>query len=321
MPAPPSIAAEQKLAYLSQYSRLDNPYVEGTLHPLRAQQEKLVSDGTSLYPDRISFWITPLCGSLCCWSCGYPINHAPYPCPQTYDPESDIFQVLGVFCWFSCILEYIIREGGHQENNRRQLLFMMARDRYGWRELIQPINKLVFEKYGGPLSHEAYLAKAVEGYVEEGGNDQSMDNPSAALGTAPLPIVRVRQGYPFIPQDLFIEYRTKQIDFLQLQAAHLAPTSSIQAAHFSNGGVPTKPQVPASSSQKKKGGGAAQAKAQPEVPLQLSPHGDPARPNGMEVAPPPTIVDHGEGMISFSGGVRGGSEDRGARQGWGWGNG
>src|ERR1700739_3205922 len=110
MPTAPSIQAEQKSAYLSQYSSLDNPYVQGELGGLRQHQEK------------DQFWNTPLHGKFSCWSCGCPVQGIPYPCPVHYDPEKDKYRIQGIFCWFSCVLEYILKKGGHQESTQRELL-------------------------------------------------------------------------------------------------------------------------------------------------------------------------------------------------------
>ena len=203
MPLSSNVQNEQKLAYLSQYTSLDNPYVEGELHPLREFQENHANE----------FWIRPLEGKYSCWYRGYAIHGVPYPCPVDYDAEKDVYRVQGMFCWFSCVLKWILDHGGHQENQQRQLLLMMARDKYGYKTRIRPMNKLILTAYGGPLEHKDYLNQA-------------------ASGDAPLPLFSVRTGYPFIPVDLLIEFRNRSVDFLQLKPPQLAPPSTIQQPFF-----------------------------------------------------------------------------------------
>lgn len=205
MPSQISVAQEQKLAYLSQYTSLENPYVNSEFHPLRG---KIAQE-----PD---FWSVPLHGKLSCWYCGHEIMNVPYPCPTSYNPEKQMYQTNGVFCFFSCVMSYIIQEGGHAENSRREWLTVMARHVYGYKPFIRPIDKRLFVKYGGSLTHQLYLESACASF----------------LTNQPLPLIRLRKEPPFIPTDMLIEYAMKKIDFLKLDPERLAPPSQIQQPFF-----------------------------------------------------------------------------------------
>ena len=165
MPQVLPLHAEQRIKYLSQLDTLENPYMDCELHPLGLQQQNQ------------QFWTTPLKGKIACFYCGHRIQGIPYPKPVGFDAEKFIFKVQGCYCTFNCVISDILQEQGHNQNSQKQWLSIMMFEVYEYQQTLRPIDKTLFERYGGPLKYEDYIKKVASG--------------------EPLPIVRVRKGAPF----------------------------------------------------------------------------------------------------------------------------
>lgn len=79
------------------------------------QQKVSIKDTTNHHKVLSSFigsssktW--PTSTNLLCWWCCHPFEGVPLPCPIEYDDVRDRYKVNGVFCGWSCISAYSIRE-------------------------------------------------------------------------------------------------------------------------------------------------------------------------------------------------------------------
>lgn len=90
---------------------------------------------------------------LCCVWCTEPCNCVPVPCPVGYEKGKGVFKTFGQFCRFECMLSYA------RERRQVPLARFMMKVVYGVpisQEYGFAPSRLVMEKFGGPLSVEAY---------------------------------------------------------------------------------------------------------------------------------------------------------------------
>lgn len=180
---PLSSKSEQKVAVLKQYNQEGNPFLHQFLYPLLSKQQQG------------DFYTKEHHGAISCWYCGHEIEGYAYCCPKQYYPEEVKFRVSGAYCTLVCVKSQIIF-GPRNGNSQQQLeyLTIMADIIYKMNvTALVPIDKLMFEKYGGPISYQWYL-----------------DNWNQ------LPKVFLRDETPFIPTYIHIEMGIKNTSGLNL---------------------------------------------------------------------------------------------------------
>lgn len=105
-----------------------------------------------------SFWLTPC--KYACFFCGYYFfnsNSCPVPRPKSY--KNGKFEISGIYCTFVCVKSDIMKDKGNACGEELEALTLMLNDVYCYDQPIPTINKLVFKRYGGPLSHKKFLRK------------------------------------------------------------------------------------------------------------------------------------------------------------------
>lgn len=120
-----------------------NPFYRRTIHPVSIEKSK------------DDFWTKPT--ALCCWYCGYSCRKSPHAYPMPLRFVRGKYEVSGIYCSPSCVKSELLRDRGYYFNERLEALTMMLHDVYNYYEPVATVDKTVFKRYGGTLSHARYL--------------------------------------------------------------------------------------------------------------------------------------------------------------------
>jgi len=95
----------------------------------------------------------PMKTTIACWHCTEGFATIPIPIPVRYDPDTNIYEVFGVFCSFSCAKGYLHEHPHFNTTMCLSLFSEMALNVFGVRHPIYiapPRTSL--DKFGGPYS-------------------------------------------------------------------------------------------------------------------------------------------------------------------------
>lgn len=93
---------------------------------------------------------------ICCWHCTEPFPNQPVGIPTSLENDGTVL-CQGNFCSYACALAHTFADGAsHREYRTKQLLTMVAREMHGEDDVRPAPPRLVLQKFGGPLSIEAF---------------------------------------------------------------------------------------------------------------------------------------------------------------------
>ena len=122
--------------------KAENPYFKRKL--LHITLERQADD----------FWLKPC--KIACWWCGHFFPHPPIPLPNKVKNGEFIINE-EIFCTFTCVKSEIVEKQGYQFSERIEAFTLMLNDVYKYTKPVSTIQKLMFQRYGGPLSYEDFL--------------------------------------------------------------------------------------------------------------------------------------------------------------------
>ena len=109
-----------------------------------------------IFPDKL-----PEKTDIWCWWCCHPFENKPVSMPISYDNSKDTFELMGVFCSFSCCKAYILSSPIYDKpiiiGNIKVLAKKMGQD-YKKRIVVAPPRQLL-KVFGGDLTIDEFRKK------------------------------------------------------------------------------------------------------------------------------------------------------------------
>jgi hypothetical protein len=91
-----------------------------------------------------------------CFFCGYQFSWPPFPMPIKINGTEVIVDDV-VYCTPSCVKSELVKSSGYYVNQRLQDLTNILRDYYNYYDIPKTVEKKVFKRYGGDITHEEYI--------------------------------------------------------------------------------------------------------------------------------------------------------------------